>query len=279
MATTESSPLAAPRPAAWTVASWNVNGLRAVIRKGVLQEFLTTHAPDILCLSETKLSGKNTDAVAAYLPHEFSDYAYREYHISARRQGYSGTAIWSRHPPQRVSRGLNGLVDDEEGRVLTMEFAPFFLVNVYTPNAGQELARLEYRTHVWDPAFCTFVAQLQQTKPVIVVGDLNCAHTEIDIHAPHKNYHLAGFTPAERNNFSQLLDKTQLCDSFRLLQPDERDAYTYWSYRHYARTHNRGWRIDYALVDNDLVNKVEHARIHALQMGSDHCPIAVRIRI
>ena len=273
--------------ALWKVASWNVNGLRAVLRKKTLHDFLQAHAPDIVCLTETKLSGpaESIDQALALDDTLLSEYPHRAYNVSVR-PGYSGTAIWSKHPPLRVIRNLSSSVLDSsslgdldrEGRVLAAEFATFFVICVYTPNAGHALQRHEIRTVTWDPLFREFVTTLQKCKPVIVMGDLNCAHKDHDIHNPARNSQTAGFTRDERDNFETLLQSAQLVDSYRAQNPDARDCYTYWSYRQRARAPNRGWRIDYGLISKSLQPYLKYAEIHSEQHGSDHCPISIQLQ-
>lgn len=274
--------------AVWTIAGWNVNGIRSVLRKGALQPFLSATAPDIVCWTETKLSGGTQEEVDRDVAIAFPAYPYRAYNVSVR-PGYSGTAIWSRHPPLRVMHNMSAIVramppplDDElerEGRVLTAEFAPFYVVCVYTPNAGQTLQRLALRTQAWDPVFCEFIQTLQRHKPVVIMGDLNCAHTAHDIHDPCRNARVAGYTQEERAGFETLLRSAQLVDSYRALHPHARACYTYWSYRSRARAANRGWRIDYGLLSAALRPHLQHAAIHGDQMGSDHCPVSMRIQM
>jgi exodeoxyribonuclease-3 len=269
----------------WKISTWNVNGLRAVIRKKVFQEFLTTNNPDILCMMETKLSGLSQKALTEHLPNEFTDYKYRYYNISKSKKGYSGTSIWSKHKPLSVFDDMGDTLKiskskakelDSEGRVLTAEFDNFFLVSVYTPNSGAALERLNYRVEFWDIAFIHFVKKLQERKPVIVTGDLNCAYHEIDIHSPKTNLRSSGFTVEERNSFSNILEQTGLIDCFRMLHPKTK-KYTYWSYYHHARDKNKGWRIDYFLVQPPLLSFIKSCTICNEQYGSDHCPIELII--
>ena len=247
----------------WKIGGWNVNGLRAVARKGALQEYIARQSPDVLCLTETKLSAPPESLAREHYP-------YQEYHISTAKKGYSGTAIWSKTEPLRVVFPTLGV---EEGRLIVAEFEPFVVVCVYTPNAGQDLKRLDFRTREWDRNFQRLIASIE--RPVVVVGDLNCARTLLDVHDPTRCAQLAGFTPSERHSFETVLCECRLVDPFRVLHPDRPDAYTYWSYRQHARARNRGWRIDYTLVSASLVSKVLDASIDSEQMGSDHCPIHI----
>ncbi len=245
--------------------SWNVNGLRACVGKGFL-EFFRIIGADAVCLQETKLQ-----------PHQIQleTPGYRQYWNSAERKGYSGTAILTRMEPLTVSYGLGIPEHDTEGRVITCEFPAFYLVTVYTPNAQDGLRRIDYRMQ-WDDAFRDYLLALDRKKPVIVCGDMNVAHQEIDLKNPKTNVGNAGFTDEERGKFTQLLD-AGFTDTFRALHPDQTGAYSWWSYMFKARSRNTGWRIDYFLVSNRLFPRVTDAAIHADVMGSDHCPVSVTI--
>ncbi len=241
--------------------SWNVNGLRATLKKGFMESFSGLDA-DIFCLQETKMEQGQAEL---QLP------GYVEFWNSAERKGYSGTAVFSRFKPLTENYGM-GLADhDREGRMITLEYDDFFLVNVYTPNAQEKLARLAYRLE-WEDAFRAYLQGLDQTKPVIVCGDLNVAHQEIDIKNPKTNQKNAGFTPEERGKMTELL-AAGFADTFRTLHPEARDAYSWWSWRGNARANNTGWRIDYFLVSQRLMPRVETAAIHPDILGSDHCPV------
>ena len=250
------------------LVSWNVNGIRATLGKG-LPEFVQQFAPDVLCLQETKARPEQVD-----LPLEFAGY-----HASwnaAAKPGYSGTAVFSRFAPCAVHHGIGVADHDDEGRVLTLEFADFQLVNVYTPNAQNELQRLPYRLR-WDDAFRAFLARREQTgKPVVFCGDLNVAHQEIDIARPAENRRNAGFTDEERGKFAELL-AAGFVDTFRHLHPARRDAYSWWSFRGGARSRNVGWRIDYFGLSQRLLPRLEAASIHPEITGSDHCPVSIRL--
>ena len=248
--------------------SWNVNGLRAVQGKGFLDSFAALDA-DMFCLQEIKLQ---EGQIALELPG-----AYQMYWNYAEKKGYSGTAVFTRIAPLAVTYDMGLPEHDKEGRVITLEFDAFFLVTVYTPNSQDELRRLDYRME-WDDAFRAHVAGLDRKKPVVICGDLNVAHREIDLKNPKTNRRNAGFTDEERGKFSELLD-AGFTDTFRALYPEQTGAYSWWSYRGGARERNAGWRIDYFLVSDRLRDKISAARIHADIMGSDHCPVGVDLDV
>ena len=245
--------------------SWNVNGLRACVTKGFSDSF-NKLAADFFCLQETKMQHGQLDL-------QFS--GYNSYYNYAEKKGYSGTAIYTRHTPLSISRGIGVEEHDHEGRVVTLEMADFYLVDVYVPNSQDELRRLDYRMR-WDAAFRAYLNGLDERKPVIVCGDFNVAHKEIDIKNPQSNHHNAGFTDEERADFTTLLD-SGFTDSFRHFNPDKRDIYSWWSYRFRARERNAGWRIDYFLVSNRIADKMKDAKIHTDIYGSDHCPVELDI--
>lgn len=248
------------------LVSWNVNGIRACLGKG-LPEWLATYAPDILCLQETKARPEQVE-----LPLQFG--GYKDYWNSAEKAGYSGVAVFTRTEPVSVTRGIGMEEHDNEGRVITLEFDDYHLVNVYTPNAQNELRRLQYRME-WDHAFRKFLQELKESgKPVIFCGDLNVAHQEIDLARPSANRKSAGFSDEERAGFSQLLD-AGFTDSFRHFHPTTAGAYSWWSYRGGARSRNVGWRIDYFGVSSDAITRMSSASILPEVMGSDHCPVAL----
>jgi len=264
-----------------SIFSWNVNGIRAGIRKGTFQEFIEKYQPDILCLQETKAS---KDQVEIDLPD------YTEYWHSAERKGYSGTAIFSKAPAINVTYGLLPnvlkefhLQDDQdrdgasEGRVISAEFEHFFIVSVYTPNTKDDLSRLDFRHKQWDPAFLMHVKELEKTKPVIFCGDLNVAHEEIDLARPKENVGKHGFTDEEREGFDKIV-AAGFVDTFRDKYPDKTDAYSWWSHWGKARERNVGWRIDYVCVSEALQKKIDDAFILPEVMGSDHCPIGIAIQ-
>ena len=247
------------------IASWNVNGLRACLRNGFLKSF-SRLSPDILCLQETK-----AEAGQAVL--DLTRYA--EYWNSAAKKGYSGTAVFTKIAPLAVRHGIGIPEHDQEGRVIALEFEDFFLVNVYTPNSRRELVRLPYRM-AWEDAFRGYLCGLDAIKPVVVCGDLNVAHTEMDIKNAKSNVKTAGFTVEEREKMTELL-ASGFCDVYRQRNPDRRDAYTWWSYWAGARERNVGWRIDYFLCSHRLLPRVRDAAIHSDIYGSDHCPVELTI--
>ena len=246
--------------------SWNVNGLRACMGKGFL-DFLKASDADIVCLQETKMQREQADFIIG---------GYEEYWNSAEKKGYSGTAVFTKKPPLSVSYGIGIPEHDTEGRVITAEFPDFFLVNVYTPNSQQELARLPYRMQ-WEDAFRDYLKTLDQKKPLIVCGDMNVAHEEIDLKNPKTNRKNAGFTDEERQKMTELLS-SGFIDTFRLLHPDTEGVYSWWSYRFHAREKNAGWRIDYFLVSDRLKDRVSDSRIDTDVFGSDHCPIELILK-
>lgn len=243
--------------------SWNVNGLRAVVNKGFMDFFNEVNA-DVFCLQETKMQ---PDQLTLDLP------GYHQYFNSAVRKGYSGTAVFTKVKPLQVTFDIGIDHHDQEGRVITCEYEDFFLVTVYTPNSQNELARLDYRMQ-WEDDFLQYLKKLEQVKPVVVCGDLNVAHKEIDLKNPSSNRKSAGFTDEERNKFTQLLDNG-FTDTYRYLYPDVRDVYTWWSYMNFARQNNAGWRIDYFVVSEALNEHIVDAMIYPEVMGSDHCPVGL----
>ncbi|OAM96258.1 exodeoxyribonuclease-3 [Pelosinus fermentans] len=245
--------------------SWNVNGLRACLSKG-FEDFFNTADADIFCIQETKMHPDQA---------EIGLIGYEKYWNSAVKKGYSGTAVFTRITPLSVTYGLNIEEHDQEGRIITLEFEDFFLVNVYTPNSKRELLRLDYRMR-WEDEFRTYLTALDQSKPVIICGDINVAHQEIDIKNPKTNRRNAGFTDEERDKMTALLE-AGFTDTFRHIYPDKIDAYTWWSYMMNARARNIGWRIDYFLVSNTLRDAIKEATIYPDVMGSDHCPIGLEI--
>jgi len=259
--------------------SWNVNGIRAVLKKGLFQPFLEAHRPDVLCLQETKAE---RGQIEIELP------GYHEYWNSAVKKGYSGTAIFTREQPIAVTNGFPAdftrrftFADElkrdsaEEGRVITAEYGKFYVVTVYTPNAKDDLSRLPLRFRHWDPAFLAYCQQLERTKPVIFCGDLNVAHTELDLAHPKPNRGKKGFTDEERKGFQNFVD-AGFVDTFRLFTQGN-GHYSWWSNFANSRARNVGWRIDYFLVSGSLRRQVRAAQIHADIMGSDHCPVSVTL--
>ena len=241
--------------------SWNVNGLRAVIGKGFWDYFDSTNA-DIFCLQEIKLSEGQLDCEKE---------GYHIYWNYAEKKGYSGTAIFSKIEPISVTYGIGIDEHDHEGRVITLEFEDYYFITCYTPNSQNELARLDYRM-TWEDDFRKYLLKLNEKKGVILCGDLNVAHKEIDLKNPKTNRKNAGFTDEERNKMTELL-ASGFVDSFRFFYPDMTDIYSWWSYRFKAREKNAGWRIDYFIVSEDIKDRMKDARIHTDIMGSDHCPI------
>lgn len=250
------------------LVSWNVNGLRACVGKGFCDFFEQADA-DAFCLQETKLQAGQLD---------FAPEGYHSYWNYAQKKGYSGTAVFLRQEPLEVRYGLDPFLRDEEGRLITAELEPFYLLCLYTPNAQDGLKRLDYRM-AWEDAFRAYVAGLQATKPVVICGDLNVAHNEIDLKNPGPNRGNAGFSDEEREKFSRLLEENGLVDSYRSLYPDKAGAYTWWSYRMRARERNAGWRIDYFLASRSLRDQIRSADIYADVFGSDHCPVGLTLDV
>ena len=245
--------------------SWNVNGLRACLTKGFGDYFAEIGA-DAFCLQETKMQPGQAD---------FDPEGYEQYFNSAEKKGYSGTAIFTRMKPLSVRYGIGVEEHDHEGRVITLEFDKFFLVTVYTPNSQRELTRLDYRM-TWEDAFADFLCELDRVKPVVVCGDMNVAHKEIDLKNPKTNTQNAGFTIQERDKMTALLAHG-FVDTFRLKHPDEKDRYSWWSYMARSRERNIGWRIDYFLVSQRIADHVSLADIHDQILGSDHCPVILEL--
>lgn len=259
------------------IFSWNVNGLRAVINKGALQEFLDKYQPDVLCLQEIK-------ARPEQVLYDFDN--YKEFWNPAERPGYSGTAILV---SEACNLGTATLLSSEnsvavpkniatsEGRVMVLDLGPFYLVNVYTPNSKPDLSRLELREKFWDPEFLNLLKELEKTKPVVACGDFNAAHEEIDLARPKTNHHSAGFTDEERRGIDNLIN-AGFVDTFRELNPDTK-RYTWWSHWGHARENNVGWRIDYFFISKSLLGKLKGAEIYENVMGSDHCPISIDLEV
>ena len=247
--------------------SWNVNGIRACINKG-FGDFFRQIDADIFCIQETKCQ---PDQI------ELNFEGYKLYLNSAEKKGYSGTAIFTKKEPLTVKYGIGIEEHDKEGRVITLEFEKFYMVNIYTPNSKRELERLDYR-QVWEDEIRKYLLDLNKTKPVIMCGDLNVAHKEIDLKNPKTNRGNAGFTDEERQKMTELLD-AGFVDTFRYLYPEKENSYSWWSYMGRAREKNVGWRIDYFIVSKDIENKIIEASIYPEIMGSDHCPVGLEIRI
>jgi len=261
--------------------SWNVNGIRAVINKGAFQAFIASEQPDILCLQETK--AKEGQAVI-----DLPD--YHEYWNSADKAGYSGTAIFTKIKPHSVINGFTDAIAEKyhlagdsygdptkEGRVLSAEFEKFWVVTVYTPNSKGDLSRLELRHKQWDPAFLEHIKELEKTKPVLVCGDFNVAHNDIDLANPKANVGKHGFTNEEREGFDAF-EAAGLVDTFRAKYPERTDGYTWWTHWANARTRNIGWRIDYWLASQSIADQIIEAEIHPNILGSDHCPVSIEVR-
>ena len=245
--------------------SWNVNGLRACMGKGFLDFFHSINA-DVVCLQETKLQ---PDQIQLELP------GYQQYWNSALKKGYSGTAVFTRIPPLSVSYGIGSSAHDDEGRAITIEFEDFYLVTCYTPNAQRGLARLDFRME-WEDELRTYLKGLEARKPVVLCGDLNVAHNEIDLKNPGPNRGNAGFSDEERAKMTELLN-AGFVDTFRYFYPDTTGAYTWWSYMYHARENNAGWRIDYFIASEALKPRLVDSKIHAHVMGSDHCPVELEL--
>ena len=245
--------------------SWNVNGIRACVTKGFLNYFNEVDA-DFFCIQESKCQAGQIE-----LPLD----GYYQYWNYAQKKGYSGTAIFTKHEPIQVKYGIDEDETEEEGRIITLEYADFYLVNVYTPNAKRDLSRLDYRLE-WEDRLTAYLKQLDTMKPVIYCGDLNVAHEEIDLKNAKANIGNSGFTFEEREKMSTLLN-SGFTDTFRALHPNESDHFTWWSYMAKVRERNIGWRIDYFIVSNRLMERVEKAEIHSAILGSDHCPILLSI--
>jgi len=246
--------------------SWNVNGLRACVKKGFLDYFNNIDA-DFFCLQELKLQEGQIELELA---------GYKKYWNYAEKKGYSGTAIFAKKEPLSVAYGLDIEEHDKEGRVITLEYEDFFLVTVYTPNSKRKLERLDYRM-IWEDDFREYLNKLKTKKGVIVCGDLNVAHKEIDLKNDKTNHKSAGFTDEERGKIKELLD-SNFIDSFRYFYPEKEDAYSWWSYMRQSRDRNVGWRLDYFLVSENLKNRLEDADIHADILGSDHCPVELKLK-
>ena len=246
--------------------SWNVNGIRACLTKGFM-DFFDREDADIFCLQETKVQAGQV---------ELDLKGYYQYWNYAEKKGYSGTAIFTKKEPLSVSYGLGIEEHDKEGRVITLEFEDFYFITVYTPNSKTELERLDYRM-IWEDEFRKYMQNLEKNKPVVVCGDLNVAHKEIDLKNPKTNRNNAGFTDQERNKFTELMN-SGFIDTFRYFYPDQEGIYSWWSYRFKAREKNAGWRIDYFLTSGSMKERLESAKIHTEIYGSDHCPVELVLK-
>ena len=245
--------------------SWNVNGLRAVVQKG-FEDIFKSFDADIFCIQESKLQEGQIDLATP---------GYHQYWNYAERKGYSGTAVFSKQEPISVANGIGIPEHDTEGRVITLEFDEYYFICCYTPNSGSELKRLDYRM-TWEDAFRDYLVELDKKKPIILCGDLNVAHKEIDLKNPKTNHKNAGFTDEERNKMTELLD-SGFVDTFRHFYPDLEQVYSWWSYRFKAREKNSGWRIDYFITSERLNDKLVDAKIHTDIFGSDHCPVELEV--
>mmetsp|Transcript_34920 Transcript_34920/g.56522 ORF Transcript_34920/g.56522 Transcript_34920/m.56522 type:complete len:367 (+) Transcript_34920:645-1745(+) len=255
------------------LVSWNVNGIRAILKKPDFMEYVEKEQPDVLCLQETKVS-------LADCPKDIlTKLGYEEaWACGTEKKGYSGIAVFTKHKPLKITDGLGQLEHDGEGRLVTVEFDKFYLINTYVPNSGEALARLSYRTTSWDVALQKYMKELDEKKPVILTGDLNVAHEDIDIHSPSTNHKSAGFTDEERQSFSKLLDMG-FVDSYRAQYPTKAHRYTYWGYRFNGRSKNKGWRLDYFVVSKRLMGDVKESFIRSNVLGSDHCPIGLLVAV
>ena len=247
--------------------SWNVNGIRACLKKG-FEEFFNEIDADIFCIQETKCQEGQVEL-------EFE--GYKSYWNSAEKKGYSGTAIFTKKEPLSVSYGIGIEEHDKEGRVITLEFNNFYMVNIYTPNSKRELERLNYRM-IWENEIKKYILALNKSKPVVMCGDLNVAHEEIDLKNPKTNRKNAGFTDEERGKMTELIE-SGFIDTFRFLYPEKEEAYSWWSYMGRSREKNIGWRIDYFIVSNDIKKKIIEAKIFPEVYGSDHCPVGLEIKL
>jgi len=262
----------------YKIIAWNVNGIRSLIKNHDLIDFLKKENPTIFCMGETKLSCPDL-LIKNQLRQLVKGYKYREFNTCKARKGYSGTSIWSKKKPISVLQGINIKKHDQEGRVITLEFPKFYLTHVYTPNSGQALQRLKYRTKEWDVDFWKFITKLEKKKPVIVCGDLNCARYEIDLHSPKTNLRSAGFTIEERDSLNKKVEKLGFIDALRHLNPDSKDVYSYWSYMRQSRKNNKGWRIDLFLLSKRLLKNIKKSEVLSEQLGSDHAPITLELSI
>ena len=250
--------------------SWNVNGIRAILRKGELGKLITKEKPKILCLQETKARPEQVE-----IPPILEE--YQSYWNSAEKAGYSGVAIFSKETPLEIQLGIGKKEHDNEGRVIALEYPKYFLINVYTPNSQDGLKRLPYRIE-WDKSFLSYVKKLEKQKPIIFCGDLNVAHQEIDLARPKDNRLNPGFSDEERVGFDNIL-KNKFIDTYRYFYPKKTEAYSWWSYRMRAREKNIGWRIDYFCVSQSLKKQIKSAQILEQVMGSDHCPVCLEISL
>ena len=257
------------------IIAWNINGMKAMMGKNDLFDLIDREKPDIICFGETKLSCDSIKPVSDIVSNHIN-MKYKYYSTCSKKKGYSGTAIFTKKKPLNIRYGIHDTDLDNEGRVITLEYRKFFLIHVYTPNSGEMLARLDYRVNTWDVKFMEYIKQLQMKKNIILCGDLNVANENIDIHDPIHNKRTAGFTNDERDSFKHILNTLNLVDTYRFLHP-KKIEYSYWSYRMKAREKNKGWRIDYFIVSNNLKGKIKKASILTDVKGSDHAPVKLNI--
>lgn len=260
------------------IIAWNVNGIRSLLKTDYLDNLINNENPDVFCIGETKISCPY-DATEQELIKKFPQFKFRYWSPCKTKGGYSGTAIFCKKEPLSINYGLkhNNTNIDDEGRVITIEYKSYYLIHVYTPNSGQLLARLEWRTTIWDRAFEHFINGLQKIKPVIICGDLNVAHNAIDLKNPKTNLRTAGYTIEERESFNKILLNNNLIDTFRELYPTK-ILYSYWSYMRKSREKNVGWRIDYFLIDKRLQKKLKESNILTNVLGSDHAPVVLFLK-
>jgi len=259
------------------IIAWNVNGLKSLLKNNYLDNLINDENPDVFCMGETKLSCPYDD-IEKQIIERFPQFKYRYWSPCKTKKGYSGTSIFCKKEPINVHYGLKykDKEIDDEGRVIVIEYKKYYILHVYTPNSGQSLNRLEWRTNVWDRAFENYINNLQKSKPIIVCGDLNVAHHEIDLKNPKTNLKTAGYTIEERDSFNKILNNCNLTDSFRRLNP-EKIEYSFWSYMRNSREKNIGWRIDYFITSKSLEKKIKESLILTDIFGSDHAPIKIKI--
>ena len=259
------------------IIAWNVNGLRSLLKTNYLNDIINEENPDIFCMGETKLSCPYVN-INNQITELYPQFKFKYWSDCKTKKGYSGTSIFCKKEPINILYGLkyNNEELDNEGRVITLELKKYYLIHVYTPNSGQALGRLEWRTNIWDRAFEKYIQELQKNKPVIICGDLNVAHLAIDLKNPKTNLKTAGYTIEERDSFNSILKNCNLLDSYRIKNPDKIE-YSYWSYMRNSRNKNVGWRIDYFLVDKKIQKKIKTSLIHTNILGSDHAPVQLII--
>ena len=261
----------------WKIVSWNVNGIRSIVKKDELYELIDNEKPDVLCFGETKLSCPFEDTEEE-MKKSIKGYKYRYWSPCLVKKGYSGTAIFAKRKPISVCYGFEEQEKEDEGRGKVLEYDHFYLLHVYSPNSGIGLKRLDYRVNTWDKKLSMFVEKLVKSKPIIVTGDMNVAHKEIDIHNPKRNLKNPGFTIEERTNFTKFLQDNNLVDSYRHLNPENQE-YSFWKYQFNARAKNIGWRLDYFLISEPALKWVRKSEILTQIMGSDHAPISLTLNV